>query len=94
MAPSLHYERHRPGQTALYRRVQQHVANFIAHTDASTGSETPRLIKDQFDAFIDRVVLAHGFLKLRCGKCGHDKLLATTSSRVPTTSLRAAGSIT
>jgi hypothetical protein len=46
----LHYERHRPEQTTLYRLVQQHAANFIAQTEASTGSELPRFIKDEFDA--------------------------------------------
>jgi len=33
-ARALHHERHRPEQTMLYRLVQQHVASFIAHTEA------------------------------------------------------------
>ena len=48
----LHYERHRPEQTTLYRLVQQHAASFIAHTEASTGSELPRFIRDEFDTFL------------------------------------------
>ncbi len=40
----VHYERHRPEQTTLYRLVQQHAASFIAHTEASTGGELPRFI--------------------------------------------------
>jgi hypothetical protein len=48
----LHYERHRPEQTTLYRLVQQHAAIFIAHTEANTGAEPPRFIKDEFDAFL------------------------------------------
>jgi hypothetical protein len=35
----LHYERHRPEQTTLYRLVQQLAARFIAHTEASTCSD-------------------------------------------------------
>lgn len=54
----LHYERQRPEQTALYRLVQQRAACFIAHTWASTGSELPRLIKDEFDAFLECRILA------------------------------------
>jgi hypothetical protein len=68
----------------LYRLVQQHAANFIAHTKASTGSGLPRFIKDEFDAFLDCDILARGFLKLRCsdcGDCGHDKLLAFSCKR-------------
>ena len=76
LASRLHYERHRPEQTTLYRLVQQHAASFIAHTEASTDAELPRFIKDEFDAFLECGILAHGFLRLRCGECGHDKLLA------------------
>ena len=77
----LHYERHRPEQTTLYRLVQQHAASFIAHAEASTGSALPRFIKDEFDAFLECGILAHGFLRLRCGECGHDKLLAFSCKR-------------
>ncbi len=77
----LHYERHRPEQTTLYQLVQQHAASFIAHTEASTGSELPRFVKDEFDAFLECGILAHGFLRLRCGECGHDKLLAFSCKR-------------
>ncbi len=81
LASRLHYERHRPEQTTLYRLVQQHAASFIAHTEASTDAELPRFIKDEFDAFLECGILAHGFLRLRCGECGHDKLLAFSCKR-------------
>ena len=51
-AGSVHYERHRPERTTLYRLVQQHAASFIAHTEASTGSELPGFIKDEFGAYL------------------------------------------
>ena len=56
----VHYERHRPEQTTLYRLVQQHAASFIAHTEASAGAELPRFVKDEFDAFLECGILAHG----------------------------------
>ena len=80
-AGSLHYERHRPEKTTLYRLVQQHAASFIAHTQASIGGELPRFIKDEFDAFLECAIPAHGFLRLRCGQCGHDKLPAFSCKR-------------
>ncbi|NUZ05903.1 transposase [Piscinibacter koreensis] len=61
--------------------MQQHAASFIAHAEASTGSELPRFIKDEFDAFLECGILAHGFLRLRCGECGHDRLLAFSCKR-------------
>jgi hypothetical protein len=78
---TVHYERHRPEQTTLYRLVQQHAASFIAHAEASTGAALPRFIQDAFDAFLECGILAHGFLRLRCGECGHDKLLAFSCKR-------------
>jgi len=81
MAPPVQYERHRPEQTTLYRLVQQHAASFIAHTEASTGWQLPQFIKGEFDAFLECGILAHGFLRLRCGECGHDKLLAFSCKR-------------
>ncbi len=72
----VHYERHRPEQTTLYRLVQQHAATFFAQAEETTGGDLPQFVKDEFDAFLECGILAHGFLRLRCGDCGHDKLLA------------------
>lgn len=62
--------------------MQQHAASFIAHAEASTGWDLPKFVKDEFDAFLEGGTLAHCFfLKLRCGECGHDKLLAFSCKR-------------
>jgi hypothetical protein len=83
-APSgapVHYERHRPEQTTLYRLVQQHAATFIAETKAATGIDLPQFVKDEFDAFLGCGILAHGLLRLRCGDRGHDQLVAFSCRR-------------
>jgi hypothetical protein len=38
-------------------------------------------VKDEFDAFLECGILTHGFLWLRCGERGHDKLLAFSCKR-------------
>ena len=38
-------------------------------------------MKDDFDAFLQCGILAHGFLRLRCGDCGHDKRVAFSCKR-------------
>ena len=78
---SVHYERHRPEQTTLYRLVQQHAATFIAQAEDAAGAHLPQFVKDEFDAFLECGILAHGFLRLRCGDCGHDKLVAFSCKR-------------
>ena len=74
-------ERHRPEQTALYRLVQQHAATFIAQAKDATGADLPQFVKEEFNAFLECGILAHGFLRLRCGDCGHDKLVAFSCKR-------------
>jgi hypothetical protein len=60
LAVAVHYERHRPEQTTLYRLVQEHAATFFAETEDAAGAGLPQLVKDGFDAFVECGVLAHG----------------------------------
>ena len=58
--------------------------SFRASRPAMLVSPAPtcrRSRKDEFDAFLECGILAHGFLRLRCGDCGHDKLLAFSCKR-------------
>ena len=66
----VHYERRRPEETTLYRLVQEHAESFFAFVQAETGASVPQFVKDEFDAFLDCGILAHGFLRLRCGDRG------------------------
>src|SRR3954467_12275230 len=70
-ANEIHYERRRPEETPLYQVVQEHLETFLAQVRAETGARLPEFIKDQFDAFLECSIPAHGFLRLRCGECGH-----------------------
>jgi len=79
----VHYARHRPEQTTLYRLVQQHAATFFeqAEAAAAAGADLPQFVKDEVEAFLEFGILAHSFLRLRCGDCGHDKLVAFSCKR-------------
>jgi hypothetical protein len=72
----VHYERHRPEQTTLYRLPQQHTATFFAQAENAAGADLPQFVKDKFDAFLECGILALSVPRLRCGDCGHDKLVA------------------
>ena len=77
----MYYERHRPEQTTLYRLVQQHAATNFEQAESAAGAGLPPFVKDEFDAFLERGILAQGFLRLRCDDCGHDKLVAFSCKR-------------
>ena len=76
-----HYERRRPEETLLYQLVQEHAESFFAQVEAQTGASLPAFVKDEFDAFLECGILAHGFLRLRCAECAHEKLVAFSCKR-------------
>ena len=77
----VHYERHRPEETTLYQLMQKNVETFFAQVETETGSGLPDFVKDEFDAFLECGILAHGFLRLRCTDCSHEKLVAFSCKR-------------
>ena len=72
----IHYQRRRPEEGVLYQLVQEYVETFFAEVQARTGSALPKFVRDEFDRYLECGVLACGFLRLRCGACGHEKLVA------------------
>ena len=42
--------------------MQQHAATFFAQTEDAAGANLPQFVKDEFDAFLECGILAHGFL--------------------------------
>jgi hypothetical protein len=76
------YERRRPEQTPLYRLVREHYETFAADVDSvSAGAGLPQFVKDEFDAYLDCGILAHGFLRLTCDGCARDTLVAFSCKR-------------
>ena len=43
----LHYERHRPEHSTLYRLVQQHGASLFEQAERAAGAELPPFVKDE-----------------------------------------------
>ena len=71
-----HYERRRPEATVLYQRVQEQAESFFAQVEAETGAGLPEFVKNEFEAFLQCGILAHGFLRVRGAECAHEKLVA------------------
>jgi hypothetical protein len=77
----VHYERRRVEETTLYQVVQEHLETFLAQVETETGASLPNFVKDEFDAFLECGILAHGFLRLRCAQCAHERLVAFSCKR-------------
>ena len=80
-AHTVHYERRRPEQTILHCLVREHLETFLAQVQARTGTGLPEFVKDEFKAFLECGILAHGFLRVRCADCAHEKLVAFSCKR-------------
>jgi uncharacterized Zn finger protein (UPF0148 family) len=75
-APGL-YSRRRPAETALYQVVQKHFETFRALCqDDWEGQSMPAYAEREFRRYLECGILAHGFVRARCDRCGHDFLVA------------------
>ena len=70
------YERRRPEGTVRNQLVADHVETFFAQVETETGAGLPEFVKEEFEAFLECGILAHGFLRVRCDECHHEKLVA------------------
>jgi ribosomal protein S27E len=79
-ARALRYERHRPGQTLLYRIVAQHYPAFVEYM-AGRGRPLPDYVQQEFESSLKCGCLEHGFLRVRCDTCHAEQLVAFSCKR-------------
>ena len=78
---ALRHERHRPETTLLYQIVDQHYPEFLAQLTAE-GRSLPDYVQREFTDFLKCGWLEHGFLRVRCESCHHEKLVAFSCNRI------------
>ncbi len=74
------YQRHEPEKALLHQVVREQLAGFLSSA-AHREQPTPRFIEQELRAFLRCGVLAHGFLRVHCDDCGHDRLVAFSCKR-------------
>ena len=72
--PPTYRPRH-PQSTALYRIVADHLEPFLAEPLTHGAPPYPRHVEREFRRFLTCHVPAHGFYRVRCPACGHERLL-------------------
>ncbi len=73
--PAVAYRRREPEKTVLYRTVQEHLNTFL-ETLAARGESVPGYVESALEAYLDCGILQRGFARIRCGDCGHNRLVA------------------
>jgi ribosomal protein S27E len=74
------YFRHRPETTLLYQLIEQHWPAFRAQL-AAQGRSLPAYVVQECEDFLKCGRLEHGFLRVRCESCRHEKLVAFSCKR-------------
>jgi Transposase zinc-binding domain/Putative transposase len=74
------YERHQPECTLLYRLIEQHYPDFVAHL-AEQDRALPKYVQSEFEEYLKCGILAHGFLRVRCECCHHERHVAFSCKR-------------
>jgi hypothetical protein len=60
----------------LHRAVREELGTFLAELDESGARPLPRYVLEALRGYLRCGVLAHGFSRLHCDRCGHDLLVA------------------
>jgi hypothetical protein len=75
--PRATYERRQPEQTVLYRTIAAHLPAFLAGTAGEDGTGGwPAFVRREFEAYLKCGILDHGFLRVRCERCGDTTVVA------------------
>jgi hypothetical protein len=71
------YQPRDPSGTVLYQVVASHLETFLATLAADpTAKGLPPYVTEEFHAYLQCGVLAHGFVRLGCDTCPHQMVLA------------------
>src|SRR5690606_30614940 len=72
-------ERRQPEHTALYQVVARHWPAFREPAEEAGGP--PKFVTTALDEYLRCGVLEHGFLRLACTSCGHERLVGFSCKR-------------
>ncbi|HIF95063.1 MAG TPA: hypothetical protein EYQ60_18355 [Myxococcales bacterium] len=75
MLAAIRYEHHEPEKTLLYQVIREQLETFLTRAQGQ-GAPVARFVKREIRAYLKCGVLAHGFLRVHCDSCGHDRLVA------------------
>ena len=74
------YKRHRPENTLLYQLVERYYPQFTTNL-AEQNRYLPNYVEREFDDFLRCGRLEYGFVRVVCGHCKHEKLIAFSCKR-------------
>ena len=77
-APRASYHRREPEKSVLYRVVLDNIETLLeeARSSSQDGSGYPKFVEKEMRRYLACGILGGGFLRLKCKKCGLERVLA------------------
>src|SRR5579884_3665554 len=69
-----------PPETVLYQVVSGELETFLAR-QRERDREVPKFVEDEFRSFLECGILAHGFMRVYCDSCRHNRLVPFSCKR-------------
>jgi ribosomal protein S27E len=69
------YERHEAKNTLLYKIIKEYYPCYLSHL-ADEERTLPLYVQREFDDYLECGLLEHGFLRVRCEDCHHERMVA------------------
>jgi hypothetical protein len=81
--PADEYRPREPEHTVLHRVVAEHLETFLSEARGRDidGQGVPDFVENEFRRFLGCGSLSGGFARLKCEKCGHEKLVPFSCKR-------------
>lgn len=79
-SPSHIYTRREPRNSVLYQTLAAHVDNYFAEF-SSQAQHVPKFVEAEFEAFLKCGILYHGFVRVGCGECRSERLVALSCKK-------------
>ena len=74
------YRRRTPEKEPLYQVLAEHLETFLERT-RSSDRQLPAHVEKELRAYLECGILAHGFLRVRCEDCAHERVVAFSCQR-------------
>ncbi|MFQ5382654.1 MAG: transposase, partial [Dehalococcoidia bacterium] len=71
-----------PGATVFHTIVREHLETFLEEGRSIDGEGYPAFVEQAFRKFLSCGVLCHGFARLKCSGCGHERLVGFSCKSV------------
>jgi hypothetical protein len=68
------YEQRNPATTQLYKVISENLNSFLAER-TEEGRNLPKFIVREFESYLRCGIYAHGFGRVQCGSCQHEKIV-------------------